>query len=254
MTEETRKRFGFGILMGILIILAGTMMLLKNLDLGVDFRVWDYWPVLVIVWGLGHIFCSRVGRSITWGLFLIAVGVLLQLNNLDIIHFRAHDLWPLLIILIGISVIRCGFFPNRGRCYSRWHHHHFHHNRCGWDGEKNTPSSSSINDEQVNISALLGGGKYNISSKKLKGGRITVTLGGCELDFTQAEMEGDSATLDIATTMGGVELRVPRNWRVIVNGTPIMGAIQNETSDPGTSAKQLFINGSVVMGSIEVKY
>ncbi len=47
-------------------------------------------------------------KKIFWGVFMMAIGALLILNQLDLIHFTWRDvwrLWPAVLIVIGISIL-----------------------------------------------------------------------------------------------------------------------------------------------------
>jgi hypothetical protein len=59
----------------------------------------------------------------------------------------------------------------------------------------------------------------------------------------------------LGAIMGGVEIRVPPHWRVITNGTPILGGIDNRTFDPTDSnviAPTLIVNSTVILGGLEI--
>lgn len=59
-------------------------------------------------------------------------------------------------------------------------------------------------------------------------------------------------TLDISAVMAGVDVRVPIHWEVIMQGTPIMGAMEDKTTKPEKPAKKLIIKASPIMGAVEV--
>jgi predicted membrane protein len=247
MAQEKRY-FDSRIIIGLAIVAVGALLLLERLDIGVDIRFRDYWPVLIIIIGIGKLLQPGYSRQIFWGLALVGIGALFQLNNLGVIKFWFGDLWPIAIILVGISIIRCSSMRakfivvnsrdkrNGGSC-------------CGSFSNKNY----AVDSDHVDISATLGGGEYKISSKQFKGGNVSATLGGCELDFRDAEIDGDSAALNVSAVMGGIELRIPSHWQVVVQASPILGAIENKTTAPKEAAKKLFIRGSAIMGAIEVK-
>jgi hypothetical protein len=51
-----------------------------------------------------------------------------------------------------------------------------------------------------------------------------------------------------------VEIRVPRDWNVKVEGTPIFGSLENKCVGPeSVNAPQLLIKGSAIFGGVEVK-
>ena len=73
-----------------------------------------------------------------------------------------------------------------------------------------------------------------------------------KIDLRDASTKGD-ATIEVFTTMGGVEMRVPEDWLVIIEGFPFMGGFEDKTRHPKDSAKRLIIKGTVIMGGVEIK-
>lgn len=252
MTEQQRRRFNTGILIGLFIVVAGAILLLENLDMGFGIRIVDYWPVILILIGLGKIMDSGRANNIYWGLAFIGIGTLFLLNNLGVIVFWFDDLWPILIILVGISIIR-GSFWKPGCCKGNVHIHTRHGCRDhSWDGAFHN-KRDTLTDDHIKISTVLGGGDYKISNKALKGGHVDVVMGGVELDFTKAEMDGDRIELEASVVMGSIEIRVPSHWEVVMEGSPVMGSMENRTVSPRENGKRFVIKCSPVLGAIEVK-
>jgi predicted membrane protein len=83
-------------------------------------------------------------------------------------------------------------------------------------------------------------------------------MGGCELDLREARMKGGEAVLRARAVMGGIEIRVPEDWSVVVKGTPVMGAFEDSTragrSIPPEAAQRLIVEGAVFMGGVEIKH
>jgi predicted membrane protein len=256
MDKKPRGFFNMRIVFGLLIIAAGVLLLLNSMDLGVAIDIGDYWPVILIVIGLGKIVQPRHSRQLYWGIVIGIVGVLFLLNNLGYLHFWFKDLWPVILILLGIEILRCGAFRHRIRvkCFTnhdkKFVHHHEHlHSGCCTGGS----DSRSIDSDVIDISVMFGGGEYRFTSKNLKGGRVSTVMGGCELDFSQAEMEENEMVLETSTVMGGIELHVPAHWQVVLEGSPILGGLDDTTIKPENPQKKLIIKGSAVLGAVEVK-
>jgi hypothetical protein len=87
---------------GLLVLLIGLLTLLDRLDAIEFVNVFSFWPVIVIVVGLGKMFNEggRCGRS---GLTITLVGVWLLLNSLQLFGFHYGDSWPLLIVGVGLA-------------------------------------------------------------------------------------------------------------------------------------------------------
>lgn len=250
MEERKRRHFDVRFLIGLLIIGAGVILLLDRLGVEMNFRVWDFWPVLLIVLGLGKLLQPKPFRGVFWGLILTGVGTLFLLNNLGHIDFWFDDLWAVLLIIVGFEILRGGFFKHkRSRV-------------CCSDSDKEGGESEvfaffgsgsyDLDTDYINVSAVLGGGEYNFTNQKLKGGKASAVMGGCELDLRNAEMEEDSMVFEANAVMGGIDLRIPTHWEVVMRGVPVLGAVEDKTK-PQNPTKKLIVKGSAVMGAVELK-
>lgn len=239
------------LIFGILIVAAGVFLLVDNLWVEMDYNLGDFWPVILIAIGLSlGLKPAPFRRPVAAALFLIVGGLFLA-NNLGYIDFWFRDLWPILLILVGFEVLRGGWKRKHGlRAHSI--------DCCGPNDETTreercflTEENHTLDEETINLSVLLGGGEYAYTSKKMKGGKISAVLGGCKVNLRDAEIAGNNMTIDAHTVMGGVEIFTPTHWEVVLNGSPIMGAIENKTR-PADTTKKLYITGSAVMGAVEV--
>jgi hypothetical protein len=82
-------------------------------------------------------------------------------------------------------------------------------------------------------------------------------MGGIEIDLTDARFEDAETTIQAFTLMGGIEIRVPRDIVIQVNGTGFMGAFESnvdEDQPPRPGVPVVKITGLAVMGGVEVKY
>ena len=240
--EEKKVSFLSGkIIVGILIIAAGVILLLGTLGYNLDIDLWDFWPLILIAVGIKIMVSHHDSKEILWGIFLLTIGVLLQLNKLDYIDISFHDIWPLILIYIGIQIIISG-----GKHRSR-----MSHNRTHKRGLMN--ENEDVRGDMINISAILGGGEYHYSNKKLKGGKISAIMGGCEIDLRDSDFEGEELIINIFALMGGIEIRIPQSWDVVLEGTPILGGMSDQTKTLNGSKKKLIITGEAIMGGVEIK-
>jgi len=125
-------------------------------------------------------------------------------------------------------------------------------------GRLNTSNEDLDPEEQeIKLFAFMGGGELNYHSRRLRGGEIMAVWGGYDIDFTDADMEGDSMQLNLYCIMGGVEITVPANWKVEKSGAMcIMGGYSNKTRDMAEELnlppKTLVITGLALMGGGEI--
>jgi predicted membrane protein len=107
-------------------------------------------------------------------------------------------------------------------------------------------------DVSFSDTAFLGGITRRYESSNFRGGEAEAFLGGIDLDFRNATMEGDEATIDVTAVMGGVKIRVPHTWNVVNRVGTILGGTENRTVSR-SSNKRLIIDGTVLMGGLEIQ-
>ena len=235
MKKKASLNLDLKVIIGLVVICAGILFLLENMGVTIGIDIWDFWPVALILIGLSHISKPSETRHGLSGAIFIIVGVLFLLNNLDIIVFRIGTFWPIIVILIGLAIIKDAV----------------------WAGHK-APSSS----DNFNLSFILGGGEYRFASDQFKGGKLAAFMGGGTIDLRDADIQIDDAVIDAFAFMGGIEIRIPRNWSVNMQVTPILGGIDNKTvvmsqeeiaAHPEKAIRKITIKGMTIMEGIEVK-
>jgi hypothetical protein len=85
---------------------------------------------------------------------------------------------------------------------------------------------------------------------------ILTVFGGAELDFRDAILPGKEVILKATTVMGGVEVIVPPEMRVVDNGIAILGGREiagNPDKAASPDAPVLRIEGACILGGMEVK-
>jgi predicted membrane protein len=222
------------VVLGLLVILMGLLFLLDNLDLIEIRRVLTFWPMVFIIAGAVKL-CdtqSRNGQLLGGG--LIGLGVLMILDRMDIIDFNIRTLWPLFLIGAGAFVLYKALDARR------------------------SGSTASLKDgagpgsDVVDVAAILGGFERRVTTQNFRGGEITAVMGGCSLDMRTASIQ-DEAVINVFAFWGGVTLKCPPDWTVVLQGTPIMGGFEEKTATPPHSQKRLIIRGYAIMGGVEVR-
>jgi len=218
---------------GVLIIVVGALLFLDNLDIMESDDILQWWPVLLVTVGLVKLFQPGPSAGRGFWLILVVVGVVILLNNLDLAYIRLWDLWPILIVLVGGSMIWRAISERRERA--------------------RVAEGGAIEEVRIDGSAFLGGLSNTNASREFQGGSLTAVMGGCEIDLRNASMKNPEATVDVFAFWGGIELKVPRDWTVVVQGTPILGGIEDKTQPSSEASKRLIITGMVIMGGVEIK-
>ena len=225
----SRGRF---IIASVLIVL-GVVFLIDNLDVvdvDVDDFIAGWWPAILIVLGVSGLARSRAASM--GQIFLIAVGVVLLLMTLDIVD--SGLLWPVIIIGIGVWILLGGRAVRRPRT-------------------ARAPRVEEKDESSIDVSALFSTSDQRVTSQSLRSGKVSATFGSVVLDLGDAEPARDPV-LDVEVFMGSVELRVPDEWVVIVNGAPTFGNVEQSRPQPPETdgAPTLTVNASITFGSLEI--
>jgi hypothetical protein len=228
------------VVLGLLVIGMGVLFLLDNLDV-LDFRhAVGFWPLAFIVAGVVSLTGMHKGpRSGGYvGAVLIGLGVLMIMSRLGVLYVSWGTLWPLAMIALGGLVLYRSLGPGRVR-------------RVSLDKDGAVAAGAGA-DDVVDIVAVLGGFERRLVSRDFRGGEITAIMGGCMLDLRDAAIVRE-ATIDVFTIWGGINIRVPADWTVVLNGTPVMGGFAEKTATPPDGSKRLVIRGYAIMGGVEVR-
>lgn len=237
---------------GIILIVLGVGLLLDQANM-IEFSeiISTYWPSIIIILGISGLFERRSTKF--WNLIVILVGVLLQLNRLDYLEFNVFRLfWPIILILVGINMI---FFSGK-KSNNNYSYNYNNDHGEGSDyskGEKKKWRGNVSFEDRINHFIMLSGLESNNQSQEFKGGKISTILGSIELDLRGAKLYENEVYLEANAFLGGIDIRVPDNWRVEVSGTPLLGGMDNNTrpnSDP--DAPVLRVRYLVILGGIDI--
>ncbi len=245
---------GSGIFVGLFLLALGVVLLLDQQGIvSAHHLYYFFWPAVLIFFGLENLLCSSSSSKIFGGAMLV-VGVLMLLGDLGYIpiHIGFETIWPVLLIALGLALV-----ANRFSGGSRLEYV----SRIPFVGRLERKLGEVGGEEAAggtfNYSGFMSGVKQRIVSKNFSHGKVAVVWGGFDIDFTQADIQGDSAVLDVVAFMGGGKIRVPSNWTVEIRGTPVMGGLVDERVEipkPDTGpAKRLIVRGVVLMGGVVIK-
>jgi predicted membrane protein len=217
---------------GLLIIVIGAIFLLGNLGkVDVGDLISDYWPLILIVIGLWHLVAHSF-RQVGTGLILIVIGSVFMLIKWGVLGVSFWEIfWPVLIIGVGLWILLKPRFK-------------------GYAGK-----IPEIKEDDLDAFVIFAGINRRLESKEFRGGKATALFGGIELDFYHAKLAGNQATVDLTAMFGGIDVRVPRNWKVVVDSHAILGGVEDKhrAESPDQIEATLFIKATAILGGIEIK-
>ena len=238
-----RSRIGGRVFFGIVVIAIGILFLVNSTgvsDLGGLFR---WWPALIILFGVWRLIADRF-RSLFWPLLIIAIGVILQLGQLDI-GIDIGRYWPVILIAVGITILAGGMRRRNRRRRSS-------HTSRNASPIIDVDVSAYMDDDDDTLHAVVGS-QDRIISGDFYDGSINVVMGNGTLDMRDATIVDKPATLEVSVVMGEVKVRVPAEWNVrIVNSSQMGDTKDTRRSQNNSDDPDLIIKGSVTMGSLQI--
>lgn len=234
-----------GSFFALILIVAGALLFLDNLGLLPIQNVEAYWPLAIVAWGILMIERTRSVNVIIWAVTMMAFGALLTLGNLNILHITGSVFWPLVLIAGGATLLLGRFeWPS-----PQWP------KSC----DTGARTRQSFLGDRLMEQFIFSGTKRRVESQNFEGGKVEAVFGGAELDLSGATITPPNrrVVLIVNAIFGGVEIRVPRNWRIEKMGSAVFGGFDDQTvpprPEPGFDPPILAIRGSAVFGGIVIK-
>ncbi|RZK44082.1 MAG: hypothetical protein EOO90_00020 [Pedobacter sp.] len=254
-TDKNRNVQSGKVIAGVFIVAIGVLLLLDNLILGMPDWLFKWHTFLI---GLG-LFIGVKDNFRKGGWFVITlIGVIFTLNA-AIPHLRLHrELFPIGLVALGLYLI---FKPKANKPHkAKWKNFGETEPFTPYTEEKYSASDSSENkssggSDYLSSVNVFGGSHHTVYSKNLKGGEITAVFGGCDVNLTQADFEGE-ISIDVTAIFGGAKIIVPPGWEVKSEVTAILGGLDDKrTIHPITdpNRKLLVIKGIALCGGVDIR-
>ena len=207
---------------GIVLIVVGILFLGRNMNwwnFSIFFEGW--WTLFLIVPSI----ISLVRKESMGTSFLILVlGVLMLLASQNVIGWST--IWkvflPIIIMVVGLLII----FGNR---------------------KVKTKKVKGNAKEYVAIFS----GVDEVINKIENDFKMTAVFGGIELDMRDVVLESD-LVIDCFTLFGGIDIRLPKDVKVEVNGLPIFGGVENKYRNNHEAKVTVYINHTTICGGVDL--
>ncbi|MFP5393684.1 MAG: LiaI-LiaF-like domain-containing protein [Gammaproteobacteria bacterium] len=234
MTHTSKGRCGRNtggqVLSGLIVIAFGVLFLLDNFHVLEFSRVISFWPSLLFVLGVFKLLDTRSSNGYMVAGSLMGAGVLLMLHNMGLLRLNWGMLWPSILIAVGGAVVV----------------------RALGGRQREESLKAADDDSVIESTTILGSMQRRVSTPDFRGGEITTIMGGCNLDLRGSSIQGD-VVLHVFAAMGGIVIKCPPDWTVVLQGMPFMGGFEEKTVRPADQSKRLIVKGWVVMGGVKVR-
>ena len=220
--------------LGLLFIAVGIAFILYRLDLIPDSisHIIFSWQMLLIAIGTFNF----INKKYTPAIILITIGAVFMVPEIIEIDYSIRRLfWPIALVIVGIVLI-----IRRNKGFDKY-------------DITNTPSG---NTDYIDHSSIFGGNKLICTSRNFKGGRVTSIFGGSEINFQQAKISANTATIDVFTMFGGSKSLVPQGWNVKIDIVSIFGGFNDKrfmSTDNQDEDGTLVLKGFAIFGGGDVR-
>lgn len=215
--------------LGIVFIAIGVCYALSivfDWNFSVFFSGW--WTLFFIVPSVYDMINTKIR---TGNVVFFAIGVWLLLSAQNIWDWSLWKLFlPVILIIIGVSII----FKDRRVTMIK----------------QATPNTT---DGKVPYySAFFAGATPNCVNQEFEGAKVTAMFGGIDLNLRNAIILKD-CVIDCTAILGGVDIFMPPNVKVIFNSNPILGGCENKfISSTDVNAPIVTINSTCILGGIDI--
>lgn len=207
---------------GIVLIVVGILFLGRNMNwwnFSIFFEGW--WTLFLIVPSI----ISLVRKESMGTSFLILVlGVLMLLASQNVIEWST--IWkvflPIIIMVVGLSII----FGNR------------------------KVKTKKVRGNAKEYVAIFSG-VDEVINKIENDFKMTAVFGGIELDMRDVTLDSD-LVIDCFTLFGGIDIRLPKDVKVEVNGLPIFGGVENKYRNNHEAKVTVYINHTTICGGVDL--
>jgi hypothetical protein len=219
------------LLLGLTVVALGVLYLLDAAGvLDAHQAIDQWWPTLLVAAGL--LTLAERPPSVVRGGILTGLGAGLLLFTTDLVEGNAWDyLWPALLILAGVAIV------------------------ARWSGRTIAPGAT--HEDVIRSTAVFGGPKLASTAQHFEGAWLTAIFGGITLDLRDARPAPDGASINATVAFGGIDILVPKGWRISVRCTPIFGGLDDKTDrsqPPSADAPTLHVDAVSIFGGVAIKH
>jgi hypothetical protein len=171
-------------------------------------------------------------------------GILFSLAFLCIIYrepLNLESITPIPVLLaallgsIGLSII----FDK--------HHIWINHRKEHFDQVIN-----GVDTNEVNFSVSFGSSIKYVNSDDFKMANLRSSFGSMVVYFDNAKIKGDNATINLDVSFSGVELYIPKEWKVVNKVNVSLGGVEEKNTHGSKQEKTITLTGNVNLSGVEI--
>lgn len=232
------------IMWGLLFLLAAVCLIAGKLDL---LKGFDVISILLTIFLAGIFIKNLLKINFTGMLFSIAFLCILYDKQLGI---EALTPWTVLVAAalgsIGLTLI----FPRKRIRVQNAPNGHYQNPNEHFERVINEEDKNYVKCD-VHFSSAV---KY-VNSDSFEGADVSCSFGAAKVYFDNALLKSNQAFIRLNVSFAGVELYIPRTWKIINDANVSLGAVEEKGVGglmPG--APQIRLYGDVSLGGVTIHY
>lgn len=247
------------VLVASLFIISGILLFARNVG-WMSYEIFDIvvsWHTLLIILGI----YTMTHRHYISGLILTLVGAYFLIGGLSWLPENSQTfVWPVALIVAGI------LFFVKARHRERWTKDHIHGHYHDWAkgrgrhmhmnmGMNNQEQQCESEDGYLRSDNSFGGVRHVVLDELFKGASIRTSCGGTAIDLRHTHIAPGETYIDIECNLGGIELYIPSDWKVITKCNAFFGGCEDKRWQSANINQEciLVIRGKISFGGLEIK-
>lgn len=208
--------------------------------------------ILTLLFGV--MFIDSLVKIEWWGIFfsLAFLGILYD-EPLGITEITP---WTILLVAMFLSIgMDCLFKPKRKKNKKN---NKKNKDVEGHMGAKMDDKSFTIYDEddgsQFDFTSSFAGSIKYVNSDNFESANIEAKFAGMKVYFDNAMIQNGHATVNLNVSFAGVELYIPKNWRVENCMSASFGGVEERNKYTTADGPVLTLRGNVSLGGVKIIY
>ena len=227
---------------GFIFILSGIFLIVNKLGYFPDVNPFSLILTFFLVVVIGK---SIIRLNFPGILFPIAFICIMYDNQLGITQITP---WTVLIAALFGSIGLSMLFHKHVKFI---HHKHFHkHHHDDYKFEK----IDVEDDGKVSFKSSFGASIKYINTNKFEQADLECSFGALKVYFDNAVMSKDNAVVKIDASFSGVELYIPKTWRVDIKTNAFLGDVSEKNRSGQVITNTLTLVGDISFAGVEIIY
>lgn len=190
---------------------------------------------------------SFISRSMSLFAYSVAFLIILYKTELGVSNLS------ILTVLLATTLLIIGFGVLFG---SKIYKKHIIHTSFDYDEENFEHVINEKDKDVIEFKVSLSSAVKYINSDNFKKAILGCSLGALKVYFDGADIKkGETALIRLDASLSGVELYIPKNWKLINNlNNTLSGVEEKGIRERNDDSPEVILNGNINLSGIEIFY